>query len=142
MSDIKPVPDEYGYILSPITDGTRFSDMVERAQENGTLQKVGTYPPTLWGPDGSLARFTRAAKGIHNAAEKVRAMRMNQTDQEVEAVAQAIYGGDKADWLALPNTKVERRAAGYESAFTRDDFRDDARAAILRLDQVREGRGK
>lgn len=59
------------------------------------------------------------------------------TDAEVEAVARAIYGGEEADWLALPNTKVERRAAGYESAFTRDDFRDDARAAIIALDEVR-----
>jgi len=48
----------------------------------------------------------------------------------VERVARAIYGGDESDWLALPNTKIERRARGYESAFTRDDFRDDARAAI------------
>lgn len=34
-----------------------------------------TDKPELWGPDGVFARFTRAANGIHEVAEKLRAMK-------------------------------------------------------------------
>lgn len=34
-----------------------------------------TENPELWGPDGVFARFTRAANGIHEVAEKLRAMK-------------------------------------------------------------------
>jgi len=126
MKDIEPVPDEYGYILSPITDGARFSDIVEQAQEDGTLQKVGTCPPTLWGPEGSLARFTRAAKGIHDAAEKVRAIRMKQNDQEVEQIVRDlanIHGGSGLEFRPSLSEVMKLHLR--------------ARAAIAALDQVR-----
>lgn len=78
----------------------------------------------LYGPDGSLARFTRAANGIHEVAEKLRAMKKTPTDQEVEAVARGIWE-DCHGWFD------ERLQIGP------DDMADTARAAIAALDQVR-----
>jgi hypothetical protein len=36
----------------------------------------------LFGPDGALARFTRAANGIHAVAEQLRAQRATEEDRE------------------------------------------------------------
>ncbi len=95
----------------------------------GPLREDEVEKPSLYGPDGALRRFTRAANGLHAVAEKVRERRRASAEAEAEIVARVI---EPQAWWHLNRADDTGTFANWRgSSLVR------ARAAILRLDQVR-----
>ena len=64
-------------------------------------------------------------------------MRNSDVTEIVDRVARAICGSS-AKWNDLPESKAERRERRYDTAETRDDYRDDARLAISAMREPTE----